>query len=268
MEIMNLAGKSCPMNEALHTFFERDAPGRPIITVIGSGGKTSLIWYLARKMDRLCTLVTTTTKMGVPPPGAKRYDHFLKYESPTDASQVPAPGVTLAVALDASGGKLVALPPEALEAMVRQYDYVLIEGDGSRQLPLKAWAAYEPVVPAYTTLTVGILPLWPVGMIVSQTIIHRLPLFSTLTGLGEGEVLSLGALVPVLTGGNSALGKGLFSAAQGKRVLFFNQIEDEKALDQARELLSLLPRSFLETLSMVIAGSVRQERAVLLWRAA
>ncbi|MDR3335552.1 MAG: putative selenium-dependent hydroxylase accessory protein YqeC [Treponema sp.] len=261
MELINLVGKSCPMNEALHTFFEHE--GRPVITVIGSGGKTSLIWYLARKRDRLCTLVTTTTKMGVPPPGAKRYDHFLKYEA--DASQVPAPGVTLAV--DTSGGKLVALPPEALEAMVRQYDYVLIEGDGSRQLPLKAWAAYEPVVPDYTTLTVGILPLWPVGMAVSQTIIHRLPLFSALTGLGEGEVLSLGALVPVLTGGNSALGKGLFSAAQGKRVLFFNQTEDEKTLDQARELLSLLPRSFLETLSMVIAGSVRQERAVLLWRA-
>ncbi|MDR3343011.1 MAG: putative selenium-dependent hydroxylase accessory protein YqeC [Treponema sp.] len=260
------------MNKSLNTYFACADPDRPVITVIGSGGKTSLIWYLARKMDHKQTLVTTTTKMGVPPAEAGRYDYFFKYESAGAESQgvslVPSKGVTLAAVFDASRGKFASLPPDMLEAMVRRYDYVLIEGDGSRQLPLKGWASYEPVVPAYTTVTVGILPLWPVGMIVSETIIHRLPLFSALAGVQEGDLLTLDALVPVITGTDSAGGKGLFSAAQGKRILFFNQIEDEKALEQAQELVSLLPRAFLETLAMVIAGSVDHERASLLWSTA
>ncbi|GHV93081.1 hydroxylase accessory protein YqeC [Spirochaetia bacterium] len=263
----------------------------PVLTVIGSGGKTSLIWYLAQQLrgERKNTdgigknggytrkiLVTPTTKMQVPPSPASGssagpYDRYCPWtpEAPWTASEGES-GITLAGIFNEETGKLESLPPETLERIVSEYDLVLIEGDGSRGLPLKGWAEREPAVPPFTTITVGILPLWPLGMKVSETIVHRLPLFSRLSGAREGDVIRQEHLARVITGtpGSSAgsasrfspPAKGLFAAARGRRILFFNQVEDDKTLGQARELVSLLPKDFRAGLGGIIAGSVERER--------
>ncbi|MDR2633694.1 MAG: putative selenium-dependent hydroxylase accessory protein YqeC [Treponema sp.] len=238
-----------------------------VITVIGSGGKTSLIWLLAQYGRGKKTLVTTTTRMFFPPKEAGLYDYLLDASGLATDSFQPQMGISLAGVQEGVSGKYRSLPPALLASLVPSFDLVLIEGDGSRMLPLKAWAPYEPVIPASTTLTIGILPLWPVGLPVSPDIIHRLPLFSALSGAQSGEPLSLQHLVPVITGQreNRPWGKGLFSEARGKRILFFNQIEDPRGLEQAEQLLSLLPAAFLGELKGIIAGSVQQNRISLLW---
>jgi probable selenium-dependent hydroxylase accessory protein YqeC len=165
-----------------------------------------------------------------------------------------------------AAGKLESLPLDILAQRVPWFDQILIEGDGSRTLPLKAWAAYEPVVPPYTSLTIGILPLWTLGMPVSETLVHRLPLFTALTGAQPGDAISLHHLASVITGNFPNQDKGLFSAAQGKRILFFNQIESPMALAQAQELVSLLPSGFLAGLHRIIAGSIQQNQGLVLFR--
>ncbi|MDR2393287.1 MAG: putative selenium-dependent hydroxylase accessory protein YqeC [Treponema sp.] len=239
----------------------------PVLTVIGSGGKTSLIWRLAQHQRHEKTLVTTTTRMFFPPKEAGLYDYLLDASGLAPESFRPQAGISLAGVRDGSSGKYGALPPSLLASLIPSFDLVLIEGDGSRMLPLKAWAPYEPVVPTATTLTIGILPLWPVGLPVSPDIIHRLPLFSTLSGAQPGEPLNLQHLVPVITGHleNKPRGKGLFSEARGQKILFFNQIEDPRSGEQAQQLVSLLPPAFLAGLTGIIAGSVQQNRMVFLW---
>jgi probable selenium-dependent hydroxylase accessory protein YqeC len=201
--------------------------------------------------------------MFFPPQEEGLYDYLLDPRRIQGGSFQPALGISLGGMQDAVTGKYGPLPPELLASLVPGFDHILIEGDGSRQLPLKAWAAYEPVIPAYTTLTIGILPLWPVGLPVSEDIIHRLPLFSALTGAKPGEILRLHHLVPVITGRlrkNKTGSKGLFSEARGKKILFLNQIEDAPGLKQAEKLLSLLPAAFLREIQGIIAGSVQQNR--------
>ncbi|MDR1351993.1 MAG: putative selenium-dependent hydroxylase accessory protein YqeC, partial [Treponema sp.] len=157
--------------ESLSAWFEKqifgsgNSAGRAgPVTIIGSGGKTSLIWHLARRFAEKprAVLVTPTAKM------------FPPAES--------LPGVTVKGILNPETGKLEALPPGELEKLPAAYDIVLIEGDGSRGLPLKGWAEHEPVIPPFTAITVGVLPLWPLGRPVSEEIIHRLPEFCALTG--------------------------------------------------------------------------------------
>jgi probable selenium-dependent hydroxylase accessory protein YqeC len=237
--------------EALSAWFERllfprDAasPPRPALTVIGSGGKTSLIWLLARKLARpgRRVLVAPSTKMY--PPGEA------------------IPGVETAGRLNRATGKLEVLPPEELERTASSYDLVLIEGDGSRGLPLKGWAPGEPVVPAFTAFTVGVIPLRPLGEKVSEGIIHRLPAFCRLSGAGEGEILGAEHLVRVITGRRDA--PGLFAAARGKKILIFNQIEDDAALLKAGEMTALLPGTFRSGLFAVLAGSVKLDRVQVL----
>jgi probable selenium-dependent hydroxylase accessory protein YqeC len=244
-------------------FFRRYGNG--VITVIGSGGKTSLVWALARhfaEQKGRRVLVTTTTKMGAPDFASGLFSHFVNGPALTGER---APGVTFAGCC-AEGSKKTT-PPVALSALIQGFDDVLIEGDGSKMLPLKGWADYEPVVIPETTVTVGIIPVWPLGMPATESVIHRLPLFCGLTGATAGEALSTAHLAAAISGvrpyeRESAAKRGLFAAARGKRVLFFNQVEDENAMEQAREIAGLLPAA--DRLDAVIAGSIKQNRVTIL----
>ncbi|GHV96591.1 hypothetical protein AGMMS50293_29110 [Spirochaetia bacterium] len=189
--------------ESLSGWFEKLVfgikAGPTVITVIGSGGKTSLIRLLAAHFSRSLVkerrkvLVTTTTKMFPLP---------------------PLDGVTTVGCFNEKTGKLESLPLYELERIIPDFDLVLIEGDGSRELPLKGWADSEPVVPPFTTITVGVLPLWPLGMTVSEKIVHRLPLFCDLSGASPGEVLSVSHLAAVISGTKANTTAGEISAAK------------------------------------------------------
>ena len=106
---------------------------KAIIAVIGCGGKTSLIASLANEYRHKKVLVTPTTKM------------------------FPIEGIQCLGILNEASGKLEALKQEQLEAIIPQYDLVLLEADGSAGLPCKGWLADEPVVPAFCTHTIGVV---------------------------------------------------------------------------------------------------------------
>jgi probable selenium-dependent hydroxylase accessory protein YqeC len=186
------------------------------------------------------------------------YDVFSNGALPAGAG-----GVGLAGRLNQETGKLEALPDELLARGFGDFDLVLIESDGSRGLPLKGWADHEPVIPVFTSCTVGILPLWPLGKPVSEVLVHRLPLFCALTGAKEGDILRPGHLIRLIRGGlgGEGGGRGLFAAARGGKILFLNQVEDRAALEEARELAALLPRC-PQGPRRIIAGSVRLDQAV------
>jgi probable selenium-dependent hydroxylase accessory protein YqeC len=274
-------------------FFGPEAPGEnpapggggPVCTVIGSGGKTSLIWLLAESQRRRKVLVSPTTKMYPPPPEQRRWDRcfFGAPPFPPDKAQgaggagaflppegetIPG-GICLAGILNRETGKLEALPPDLLAQALSRYDLTLLEGDGSRGLPLKGWADHEPVVPPDTTVTVGIIPITPLGRQASPDLVLRLPQFTRLTGAREGQPISPAHLAAAITGKGGTAGgtpdrRGLFYAARGKKLLFINQAEGPARREQARELAARLPREFRAGLAGIIAGSVQEDRVEVL----
>jgi probable selenium-dependent hydroxylase accessory protein YqeC len=209
-----------------------------------------------------------------PRPELHRYDHDLftgknPAFSPTAGAHPPT-GISLAGSLNRETGKLEALPAEALAAMIAAYDLVLLEGDGSRGLPLKGWATHEPVVPPYTTVSVGVIPISPLGKRVLPEIVFRLPQFTALCGAAEGDTLKAAHLAAVITGEiagpGKGTGRGLFAAARGKKILFINQAEDDEQREQARELAALLPKDFIAGLEGIICGSVKSDQVEILWQ--
>ena len=232
------------------------------IAAIGSGGKTSLIWHLAASLSAgRSILVTPSTKMFLPE--GKPYNRYYDKKIP-----VPAPGITLAGIFNKASGKLESFPPFELEHIIPDYDLSLIEADGSRGLPLKAWNDNEPVIPQCTGLTVGMLPLWPLGKPLTEKIVHRMELFISLTGASAGKPLAMEHLVSLIAGRTAKAGTtaphgrtsppGLFDKACGRKLLFFNQIENDESLAMARELACLLPAETRTGLCAIIAGSVRE----------
>lgn len=51
-----------------------DLQGKEIVSIVGSGGKTSLMWALAKTYRKEAVLVSTTTKIGFPQ--RQLYDYF------------------------------------------------------------------------------------------------------------------------------------------------------------------------------------------------
>ena len=77
--------------------------------------------------------------------------------------------------MDPETGKLSA-PAESLDQLAQRFDYVLAEADGSKRLPLKAHAAWEPVIPAATANVVWVVGASGLGKPVAK-VVHRPELF-------------------------------------------------------------------------------------------
>jgi len=122
------------------------------VTFVGGGGKTSIAEYLAglaiREGRRVA--VTTTTKIWAREP----YALFGR-----TASQKERQASFLRVGKSVEQGKLTGLTAGEVEDVGRDFDLVLIEGDGSKALPLKYPAPYEPVIPPLTDVTIVVAGL-------------------------------------------------------------------------------------------------------------
>lgn len=166
----------------------RIEPG--ITAIIGSGGKSTLLKTLGLELMRAGgrVLLCTTTHMfpvaGVPWDGSnRRLD-----AAPWTPGALHAPGCTCeacaglvrgsicqAGVLDPGTGKLSA-PAEPLGELAQRFSYVLAEADGSKRLPLKAHAAWEPVIPAATANVVWVVGASGLGKPVAE-VVHRPEIF-------------------------------------------------------------------------------------------
>lgn len=161
-----------------------------ITAIIGSGGKSTLLRTLGLELMRAGSrvLLCTTTHMfpvaGVPWDGSnRRLD-----AAPWKPGALHVPGCTCeacaglvrgsicqAGVLDPETGKLSS-PVEPLDQLAQRFDYVLAEADGSKRLPLKAHAAWEPVIPAGTANVVWIVGASGLGKPIDE-VAHRPELF-------------------------------------------------------------------------------------------
>ena len=108
--------------------------GRGVTSVIGSGGKTSLLAALARELSSTVVLTTTTHILpfaGVP---------LVTSDDAGDVVAALAGSRIVCVGSQAEkDGKLTA-PELGMDVLAALADHVLVEADGSRRLPLKAHA--------------------------------------------------------------------------------------------------------------------------------
>lgn len=77
--------------------------------------------------------------------------------------------------MDPQTGKLSS-PAAPLDQLAQRFDYVLAEADGSKRLPLKAHAAWEPVIPAATANVVWVVGASGLGKPINEAV-HRPELF-------------------------------------------------------------------------------------------
>jgi probable selenium-dependent hydroxylase accessory protein YqeC len=172
----------------------RLGPGE-VISVVGAGGKSTLLELLARQYEREGerVILATTTRMWPPQPGADARPLVTATDLPGLLAQLEAapersPVVGRSVL---PNGKLEDVPQEWVPALrdLGWVGAVIVEADGAAGRPLKAPAAWEPVVPDCTTLMVVMSGLDSQGARLDEDSVHRPKIVGRLLGLSQGAIL-------------------------------------------------------------------------------
>ena len=169
---------------------------RPGVTaIIGSGGKTTMLYTLARELSRRGHVLCCTTTHILPPA------HLPVLVNPTaEQLRQAADGPCLCAGCTAGEGKLGPLS-QTMEDLAALWDYVLVEADGSRGLPLKAHAPHEPVIPACAGQTILVVGADGLGRPVQESV-HRPEIFCRLARCGMDDPAEPGRVAAVLRAEN------------------------------------------------------------------
>ncbi|RPJ23580.1 MAG: putative selenium-dependent hydroxylase accessory protein YqeC, partial [Chloroflexi bacterium] len=243
----------------------------PCIAFVGAGGKTTAIFQSARTLSRRAdwrsraeakgegpspVIITATSHLGAWQ--VKLADQHIMTETPAplEALEHGLKGVILVTGeMDGERTKPIN---DSLLNWLKQYcsDHsipLLIEADGSREKPLKAWAEHEPPIPAFVETVVQVVGLTGLGRILSDENIHRAEIFSKLSGISIGASITPDALVRVLTD----IGGGLKNVpVTARRVALLNQADTLELQSAAQGLAQALIPAY----HSVIVSSLKQEK--------
>jgi molybdenum cofactor cytidylyltransferase len=228
------------------------------IAFIGSGGKTTALFQLARVLSgqdgTQPVIVTATSHLGAWQLGLADKHIISEAPAPIETLEHGLKGVILiSGAIERERTK--PINRDLLDWLAQFCGYhsipLLIEADGSRQKPLKAWAEHEPPIPPFVELVVQVVGLNGLYKPLTEEYVHRAEIFSKASGIKMGEVITPDSVVRVLT--NAASGRRNIPV-RARSVVLLNQADTPKRQALARGL----SRSLLAIYDSAIIASLEQ----------
>lgn len=203
---------------------------RGVTALIGGGGKTTLMYTLAEELRHRGTVVVTTSTH------IQRPEQYPVLTAADDVAAALAEHGAVCVASESPEGKLCA-PALSFEALAALADFVLVEADGSKRLPLKAHAPHEPVIPVNARRIIYVVGADGFGRPIRQ-VCHRPERYAALCGASENDIVT-----PML---EAAV---LHAEGYDTGWVYINKVETPEDWRNAEALAALLP-------GKVIAGSL------------
>ena len=203
---------------------------RGVTALIGGGGKTTLMYTLAEELRHRGTVVVTTSTH------IQRPEQYPVLTAADDVAAALAEHGAVCVASESPEGKLCA-PALSFEALAALADFVLVEADGSKRLPLKAHAPHEPVIPPNARRIIYVVGADGFGRPIRQ-VCHRPERYAALCGAAEDDIVT-----PML---EAAV---LHAEGYDTGWVYINKVETPEDWRNAEALAALLP-------GKVIAGSL------------
>ena len=243
--------------------------GRGVVSLVGAGGKTSMMFTLAREIAEAGdpVLTTTTTKILNPSP---RQSSNLIVSDDLDAIVKSAENliednqlhITLAADHVQPENKLIGIQPGVIDALAgtKLFRWLIVEADGAARKPLKAPADHEPVIPVSSTHVVGICGLSAVGNPLTETWVHRAKRYAKITGLEPGAKITATSLGDMLIHEN-----GIFktSPLTALRIAFLNQADVSGAQQTGQRIVEYMAGREKSGLNRIIIGQIKSTPPVL-----
>lgn len=211
---------------------------RDVISIVGAGGKTTLMFRLAKELLLHGKHVVTTTTTKIFEPASvdtpclfvdldeaklKQFvgDHLDEYRHVTIASE------------RLGSGKLQGVSPDLAVDLWKTHliDYLVIEADGAARRPVKAPREKEPVIASNTTLVIAILGMDGLGMPLNEENVFQPERLSRMTRIPLGKRITEEGMAIVMTHA-----EGIFKGAPSlsRVVAFLNKVDIPKGVEKAR----------------------------------
>jgi probable selenium-dependent hydroxylase accessory protein YqeC len=238
-----------------------------VISLVGAGGKTSLMFRLARELTRDGGRVLTTTTTKIFTPMRKQSSILLLSESVKAIAQQANKlfkknaHITAGSSILHLKHKLKGLKPETIDALWQSgvFRWIIVEADGAAGRALKAPAAHEPVVPQSTRWLIGVVGLVAVGKPLNAKWVFRPDLVSNMTGLDFGAAITEEAIATVLTDDKGIMKN---SPPEALRFAFLNQADSEQRLIIAKRISQILGSTEESGFTRVLIGQMLYEPPV------
>ncbi len=237
------------------------APGPScIICLVGGGGKTTAMFRIAEELKAAGSRVLVTTTTNIFMPGPDQCDEFM-LEGCADPGSLAgrAAGTITCLGngiIEKKVRKIKSVDPAFIDGLSGRgfFDVILNEADGAKRKPVKAPAGYEPVIPASTSLVIGVIGLDCLGKPVSEGTVHRSELFCACTGKKPGEPIDGDCIVKLITADN-----GLFKdvPAGCRKAVLLNKADTPALQEQGEQIAQELVR-LQEPVHGCIVASLQQ----------
>lgn len=201
-----------------------------MISLVGAGGKTTLMYRMA---EAYCqrgykVLVTTTTHI-------QRPSEEYRVRSCTEAEKLWGQGKFAVAGTDAEEGKMSSPDHAEMQAYLKKADIILIEADGAKKMPCKVPAEHEPVLIKESDIVIGVAGLDSIGKPL-QEVCFRIEKAEWFLGKQRTELLTEEDLAEILSSG-----KGTRKAVGSRDYyVILNKCSDEARRESAGRIRELL----------------------------
>ena len=221
-----------------------------ILSLVGSGGKTTTMYRLGKELSGSKVLLTTSTKIG-----KVEINDVITLEKISEINKIKILNKNYLTGNTVENNKFTGITNEQLTEVKEKFDYIVIEADGSKRLPLKGWRDKEPVILNSSNKTLGIIPFDLYGKKLSEIEIFQRDIFMEIVGESK-TYFDSECLFKII---NSE--KGIFKNTKSKRYILLNKCDDDDLKNKALDFInkSILENSFQDKVKFIYGSSKKGE---------
>lgn len=240
---------------------------KEMISLTGAGGKTTLMFRLAKELLLAGKKVVTTTTTKILEPTSEETKALLVEMNEEKIGQFVDSFINkykhITIAKERLGvGKLKGFSSGLVNDLWNSYgiDAMIIEADGAAGRPIKAPREGEPVIPTNTSLVVAILGVDGIGKKINEENVFQPERVSKMTGIPVGGTLTEEAMAILMTHP-----EGIFKGAPSlsRVIAFINKVDTPNGLINAKKVAQKILEKKHPQIERVILGQLKSEPAVV-----